>query len=93
MSASQRLLRRIGDTDRPSRRPLMEACLSPRVGLGPAPSPAASVPGRVVATIGLWRRRAYERQLLAQFGERERHDLALTLADGMREVAKPFWRG
>jgi uncharacterized protein YjiS (DUF1127 family) len=79
----------------------MEACFSPLVAtgrrargaVGPARSPGSSVPGRIVATIGLWRRRTYERQLLAQFGERERHDLALSLADVMTEVAKPFWRG
>jgi uncharacterized protein YjiS (DUF1127 family) len=101
MSASQRLLRRIGDTDRPSRRPLTEPCFSPlgatrqraRGALGPARSPASWLPGRILATIRLWRRRAYERRLLAQLGECERRDLALTLADIMTEVAKPFWRG
>ncbi|MGH6990112.1 MAG: hypothetical protein ACREFD_17705 [Stellaceae bacterium] len=41
----------------------------------------------------LWRRRSYERRLLAQFGERERRDLALTQSDVEREVSKPFWRG
>ncbi|MGH6981105.1 MAG: DUF1127 domain-containing protein [Stellaceae bacterium] len=40
-----------------------------------------------------WRRRAYERRLLAQFGERDWHDLALTPADIRHEIAKPFWRG
>lgn len=101
MSASQRLLQRIGDTERRSRRPMMEAYFLPRLAtrqrargaLGPALGPAASGPGRIVAAIALWRRRAYERRLLAQFGERERHDLALTPADVMTEVAKPFWRG
>ncbi len=47
----------------------------------------------IVGTLRLWRRRAYERRLLAQFGERERRDLALTLSDIRQEIAKPFWRG
>jgi uncharacterized protein YjiS (DUF1127 family) len=42
--------------------------------------------------LGAWRRRAYERRLLAQFGERERRDLALTPSDIGSEIAKPFWR-
>lgn len=48
---------------------------------------------RVLALLKQWRRRAYERRLLAQFGEHDRHDLALTVADIRREIAKPFWRG
>ena len=45
------------------------------------------------SVLGQWRRRSRERRLLAQFGERERHDLALTPSDIRREIAKPFWRG
>jgi uncharacterized protein YjiS (DUF1127 family) len=82
----------------------MEAHLSPlvdtrrrareaRFNLDRARRPGSSAAGRIVAMIGLWRRRAYERQLLAKFSEHERHDLALSLSDIMTEVAKPFWRG
>lgn len=48
---------------------------------------------RLLAVLKRWRRRAYERRLLAQFAERDRRDLALTAADVQREIAKPFWRG
>ena len=44
----------------------------------------------VLAVLKRWRRRAYERRLLAQFAERDRRDLALTAADVQREIAKPF---
>jgi len=103
MSASPRLLRRIGDIEQP-RRSLMEAFFSPLVatrrrGLGgwldssgPALFPVSAAAKRIVATIGRWRRRGYERRLLAKFSERERHDLGLSRTDVMTEVAKPFWR-
>jgi len=61
--------------------------------LGPARSPGSSVAGRIVATIGLWRRRARGRRLLSTLGEQERRDLALNPGDVMTEAAKPFWRG
>jgi uncharacterized protein YjiS (DUF1127 family) len=48
---------------------------------------------RVLAVLKRWRRRAYERRVLAQFSERDRRDLALTAADIQREITKPFWRG
>ena len=82
----------------------MEACFSPLVAatrrgrwgrlgtLVPARSPGSSAAERIVATIGRWRRRAYERRLLAKLSERERHDLGLSLSDVMTEAAKPFWR-
>ncbi len=47
----------------------------------------------VLASLKQWRRRVYERRLLAQFSDRDRLDLALTSADIRREIAKPFWRG
>jgi uncharacterized protein YjiS (DUF1127 family) len=47
---------------------------------------------RVLVALMQWRRRLYERRLLAQFTERDRHDLALTVADIQREIEKPFWR-
>lgn len=55
--------------------------------------PGSSVAAPIVAMIRVWRRRSDERQLLATFSERERRDLALSIADIMAEVAKPFWRG
>lgn len=49
--------------------------------------------GQALALLRRWRRRVYERRLLARFGERDLRDLALTRADIQREIAKPFWRG
>jgi len=46
----------------------------------------------ILAMLRRWHRRGYERRLLAQFGERDRRDLALTPADIAGECAKPFWR-
>jgi uncharacterized protein YjiS (DUF1127 family) len=82
----------------------MEAGLSPlgctrrrarswRGDLAPVRRPGPSAAARIVAMIRLWRRRSYERQLLARLNENERHDLALSLSDVMAEVAKPFWQG
>lgn len=48
---------------------------------------------RVLSVLKQWRRRVYERRLLARFSERDWRDLALTMADIRQEIAKPFWRG
>ncbi len=83
----------------------MEAGFSPSVGarrrarstwrgnLASVRRPGPSAAARIVAMIWLWRRRSYERELLARLNENERHDLALSLSDVMTEVAKPFWQG
>jgi uncharacterized protein YjiS (DUF1127 family) len=41
----------------------------------------------------LWRQRALERQLAAQFTDRDLWDVGLTRGDIHREFARPFWRG
>lgn len=60
---------------------------------GSLPMLRLAKPVQIAATLRRWRRRAYERRLLAAFGEREQRDLALTAADVSREIEKPFWRG
>ena len=47
---------------------------------------------RLAATLRLWRRRARERQALAQLTQRELADFGATTADVYRELATPFWR-
>jgi uncharacterized protein YjiS (DUF1127 family) len=60
---------------------------------GSLPTLRSVKPVQALTILRRWRRRAYERHLLTQFGEREMRDLALTAADIRREIAKPFWRG
>jgi uncharacterized protein YjiS (DUF1127 family) len=40
----------------------------------------------------LWRQRATERGLAAQFSDRDLWDVGLTRGDLYRELAHPFWR-
>lgn len=72
----------VARASRESRRTLIRGGRNGRFGV-------AALAGMVL----LWRRRAYERRLLAQFGERDRRDLALTPTDIRQEITKPFWRG
>lgn len=48
--------------------------------------------GRLVATLGLWRRRIRERRALALLTERELADFGASPADVYSELARPFWR-
>ena len=48
---------------------------------------------RAAETIHLWRRRARERQRLAELSLYELHDFGVTTADRFNELSKPFWRG
>jgi uncharacterized protein YjiS (DUF1127 family) len=41
---------------------------------------------------GLWRQRARDRALLAQFDDRMLPDIGLTHADVVREINRQFWR-
>ena len=41
----------------------------------------------------LWRQRAGERRLAAEFTDRDLWDVGLTRGDIYREFARPFWRG
>ena len=48
--------------------------------------------GNAVATLRLWRERAQTRRALAQFSERDLHDIGLSWSSVSEEVNKPFWR-
>lgn len=52
----------------------------------------SSLASRIAETLTLWRRRSRERAELAQWGERELHDIGLSASDAMYETSKPFWR-
>jgi uncharacterized protein YjiS (DUF1127 family) len=56
----------------------------------PSPHDALS---RMIDTIRVWRRRARERQRLAELSEYELHDIGCSPVDRINELAKPFWRG
>lgn len=60
---------------------------------GSLPMLRLAKPAQALGILRQWRRRAYERRLLAAFGDRERQDLALTPADILQEISKPIWRG
>ena len=47
---------------------------------------------RFAATLRLWRRRAHERQVLANLNQRELADFGATTSDVYRGLATPFWR-
>jgi uncharacterized protein YjiS (DUF1127 family) len=42
--------------------------------------------------IRTWRRRAYERQMLAGMNDQLLRDIGITRCDAMNEASKPFWR-
>jgi uncharacterized protein YjiS (DUF1127 family) len=44
------------------------------------------------ATLNVWRERARARRELAQWGERELHDIGMSASTVAVEVNKPFWR-
>ena len=43
-------------------------------------------------TLHLWRELARQRRELAQWTDRDLHDVGLSWSDVVREVEKPFWR-
>ena len=45
-----------------------------------------------LATLSVWRERARARRELAQWGERELHDIGMSSSIVALEVNKPFWR-
>ena len=45
-----------------------------------------------LATLRVWRERARARRELAQWGERELHDIGMSSSSVAVEVNKPFWR-
>ena len=51
-----------------------------------------SAAARMLATFGVWRRRARERAELAQLSDRVLGDIGLSRADAQFIANKPFWR-
>ena len=45
-----------------------------------------------LATLRTWRERARMRRELANWGERDLHDIGVSWSDIATEVNKPFWR-
>ena len=48
--------------------------------------------GGWIALLKIWRRRAYERQVLATMSDAMLRDIGITRCDAMNEASKPFWR-
>lgn len=55
-------------------------------------SQVSAVPHRVLATLGLWRRRIRERRQLARLSEHDLHDIGVSRGTLYNELRKPFWR-
>ena len=51
-----------------------------------------SVLSRLGETFHLWRSRYQARRELAQWAERDLHDVGLSRSDVLFEAGKPFWR-
>ena len=45
-----------------------------------------------LATLRVWRERTRTRRALAQWNERDLHDIGLSWSSVSEEVNKPFWR-
>jgi len=52
----------------------------------------AGVLGQLSETVHVWRQRYRTRQELAQWTERDLHDVGLSRGDVISEIEKPFWR-
>lgn len=59
----------------------------------PSTRQAPSVLSRVRDTVRIWRRRARERQRLAELSDYELRDFGASSVDRFHELSKPFWRG
>ena len=51
-----------------------------------------SVLGRLAETLHVWRQRRESRRELAQWSDRELHDIGVSSGDAIYEASKPFWR-
>jgi uncharacterized protein YjiS (DUF1127 family) len=47
---------------------------------------------RLVETLQVWRERYRSRRELAQWSDRELHDIGISWSDVAHEAEKPFWR-
>jgi uncharacterized protein YjiS (DUF1127 family) len=52
----------------------------------------AGVWANLAETLHTWRQRYRTRQELAQWTDRDLHDVGLSWSDIVREAEKPFWR-
>ena len=51
-----------------------------------------SVLSRLAETLYVWRQRRESRRELAQWSDRELHDIGVSSGDAIYEASKPFWR-
>ena len=51
-----------------------------------------SLLSQVAETVHVWRQRYAARRELAQWSDRELHDVGLSTGDAIYEASKPFWR-
>ena len=68
-----------------------------RLAVLPAPTPALPetkppFPGRLLAAVATWRRRAAGRRALAEMSPRLLDDIGVSRFEAQVEASKPFWR-
>ncbi len=64
------------------------------IAFHPMASLAHSTPfARLRALFALWRSRAYDREQLAKWDDRDLHDAGISRSVLEYELNKPFWRG
>ena len=51
-----------------------------------------SLLGQLSDTFHVWRQRSAHRRELAQWSDRELHDIGVSSGDAIYESSKPFWR-
>jgi uncharacterized protein YjiS (DUF1127 family) len=51
-----------------------------------------SLLGRLAETFHVWRQRYVARRELANWSDRELHDIGVSSGDAIYEASKPFWR-
>ena len=52
----------------------------------------SGVLAQVSETLHVWRQRRESRRELAQWSDRELHDIGVSSGDAIYEASKPFWR-
>jgi uncharacterized protein YjiS (DUF1127 family) len=51
-----------------------------------------SLLGQLAETVHVWRQRYAARRELANWSDRELHDIGVSSSDAIYEASKPFWR-